>query len=122
MNHVTATTNDDFDVHPKRKEVHQTITDQIVAAIEAGAGTFIMPWHRDIDSVLPTNFLTGKTYNGVNVIALWVAAEQQGFTSSYWASVPRSRLAVLRASERGNSGKRPMVFRARCLLVPSMTT
>jgi len=86
MNQVTATTNSDLGAHPSRRDVHQTITDQIVAAIEVGAGTFIMPWHRDIDSAMPTNFLTGNTYNGVNVIALWVAAEQQGYTSSYWAT------------------------------------
>ncbi len=89
MNQAIATTNSD--AHPKRRDVHQTITDQIVAAIEAGAGQFIMPWHRDIDSAIPTNFLTGKAYNGVNVIALWVAAEQRSFASSYWATYKQWR-------------------------------
>ncbi len=29
-----------------RFDIHQTITDQIIAAIEAGAGEFKLPWHR----------------------------------------------------------------------------
>jgi antirestriction protein ArdC len=68
------------------RDVHQTITDQIVASIEAGAGTFVMPWHRNVDVAMPTNVATGNPYNGVNVIALWAAAEQRGFASNYWAT------------------------------------
>lgn len=30
----------------KKLDIHQTITDKIVAAVENGAGDFVMPWHR----------------------------------------------------------------------------
>ena len=33
--------------HGERFDVHRSITDTIVAAIEAGAGNFVMPWHGD---------------------------------------------------------------------------
>ncbi len=86
------------------RDVHQSITDQIIASIEAGAGTFTMPWHRDVDSMMPTNYVTGNTYNGVNVIALWVAAERRGFASGYWATYRQwNRLGCqVRKGEKGN--------------------
>ena len=62
----------------RTRDVHQSITDQIIASIEAGAGAFTMPWHRDADNMMPINALTGNVYNGVNVIALWAAADQFG--------------------------------------------
>ncbi|SDF33249.1 hypothetical protein SAMN05216337_105167, partial [Bradyrhizobium brasilense] len=36
---MTKSTRDGFDVH-------QDITSRIVQAIEAGAGTFVLPWHQ----------------------------------------------------------------------------
>jgi antirestriction protein ArdC len=87
-----------------KQNVHQTITDQIVASIEAGAGTFTMPWHRNADVAMPTNLVTGNPYNGVNVIALWVAAERRGFTSNYWATYKQWRLRgdQVRKGEKGS--------------------
>ena len=52
------------------------------AAIEAGAGTFTMPWHRAHGALhFPRNVATGKTYQGIDILALWVAAERRGYTS-----------------------------------------
>jgi antirestriction protein ArdC len=66
--------------------IHQCITDSIVAAIEAGAGPVQMPWHQTGTSRLPTNALTGRRYRGVNVIALWAAAASRGFATERWAT------------------------------------
>lgn len=35
-----------------RVDIHALITDQIVSAIEAGAGAFKMPWHRARGSLM----------------------------------------------------------------------
>ena len=85
-------------------DVHQEITDQIVAAIEAGAGNCEMPWHREVGSVLPTNALTGNSYNGVNVIALWGNAELRGYGSGVWATYKQWKLleAQVREGEKGS--------------------
>jgi len=70
-----------------RGDVHRAVTDKIVAAIEAGAGEFVMPWHRmGPDTGRPTNAVTGNKYRGVNVVALWAEAALGGFASGYWAS------------------------------------
>ena len=86
------------------RDVHQSITDQIVASIEAGAGAFTMPWHRDADGMMPINALTGNAYNGVNVIALWSAAEQRGFATGHWASYRQWNLlgGQVRKGEKGS--------------------
>jgi antirestriction protein ArdC len=63
-----------------------------------------MPWHRDTGTTLPTNALTGSTYNGVNIVALWAAAEQCGFTTGYWATYKQWSLlgGQVRKGEKGS--------------------
>jgi hypothetical protein len=64
-----------------RLDVHQAITDRIVASIEAdGADTFRMPWNEAGASGLPTNIASGKHYNGINILALWVASLSLGYS------------------------------------------
>jgi antirestriction protein ArdC len=35
-----------------RFDIHQHITDQIIAAIESGAGEFRLPWHRSAGNIM----------------------------------------------------------------------
>ncbi|MFQ5575224.1 MAG: ArdC-like ssDNA-binding domain-containing protein, partial [Terriglobia bacterium] len=53
---------------------------------------------------LPTNALTGNRYRGVNVVALWAAAEVSGFTAGLWATYNQWKLrgAQVRAGEKGS--------------------
>jgi antirestriction protein ArdC len=52
----------------ERFDIHQHITDQIVAAIERGAGEFRLPWHRSAGNIMrPINIASKKPYRGVNV-------------------------------------------------------
>ena len=69
------------------RDVYTQVTDTLIAAIEAGAGTWQMPWHRHgVAHTRPMNALTGKRYRGVNVLALWAAAEARGFTTGLWGT------------------------------------
>lgn len=70
-------------------DIYQSITDAIVNAIEAGSvGDWRMPWHHDgsAASVAPVNALTGRPYRGVNILALWAAAEARGYTTGTWGT------------------------------------
>ena len=70
-----------------KRDVYQDITEQIITAIESGAGDFHMPWHSDgLPRSRPVNALTGNAYRGVNVLALWTTAEVYGYTSNAWAT------------------------------------
>jgi antirestriction protein ArdC len=86
-----------------RFDVHQSITEKIIGAIEAGAGEFRMPWHRRSPFGAPKNALTGKAYRGVNTIALWADGMLRGFDSESWATYRQWRElgANVRKGERG---------------------
>jgi antirestriction protein ArdC len=56
-------------------DIHQTITENIVAAIEADAGHFKLPWQRSgMATFIPKNAVSGNAYAGINVVALWAEA------------------------------------------------
>lgn len=63
-----------------RADIHQRVTDHIVAAIEAGAGCWKMPWHNQ-SGIRPVNATTKKAYRRVNMIALRIAADQREYQS-----------------------------------------
>jgi antirestriction protein ArdC len=57
-----------------RTDVYEAITNQIISAIEAGAGSgkVQLPWHRSGASITrPVNIASKNPYRGVNTIALW---------------------------------------------------
>lgn len=71
----------------ERLDIHQHITDQIVAAMEAGAGDWQMPWHRSGHAITrPKNIASGKAYRGINVLSLWVAAEAKDYAHGLWGT------------------------------------
>lgn len=70
-----------------RRDIHAEITNQLIAAIESDPGTPSMPWRRSSGPLfMPANALTSKTYNGINVVSLWVSAEAHGYTTPVWAT------------------------------------
>ncbi len=72
---------------PARFNVYEEVTRSIVAAIEAGATDFVMPWHTDGVAIgRPENALTRMEYHGVNVLLLWAESFRAKYPSGYWAS------------------------------------
>ncbi|MCH8522907.1 zincin-like metallopeptidase domain-containing protein [Glycocaulis sp.] len=70
-----------------RPDIHTQITNQIIEAIEQGAGDWQMPWHRTGEGLnRPLNADTGNAYRGINVLSLWVAAEVRGFSTGLWGT------------------------------------
>jgi antirestriction protein ArdC len=71
----------------QRLDVHQAVTDQIVALIEAGTDDVRLPWLRSgMSSILPRNAATRQAYNGINILTLWAACETRGFDVSLWGT------------------------------------
>jgi len=92
-----------------RADVYSRITDEIVAAIEAGPGEFSMPWHHDgASSTRPLNVASGKPYRGVNILSLWAAGAGLGFSSCLWGTYRQwaERGAQVRKGEKGS----PVIF------------
>ncbi|MEQ1613255.1 MAG: zincin-like metallopeptidase domain-containing protein [Hyphomicrobiaceae bacterium] len=91
---------------PRTKiDVHEAITAKIVAAIEAGAGTFEMPWHRPgVAFTIPKNASTEKAYRGSNILSLWIDADAKKFEHQVWATYKQyAELgAQVRKGEKGS--------------------
>ena len=88
-----------------RVDVHDAITAKIVAAIEAGAGEFQMPWHRPgVAFTIPRNALTEKQYRGSNILSLWIDADAKKFEHQTWATFKQWQElgAQVRKGERGS--------------------
>ncbi|MDK1389732.1 zincin-like metallopeptidase domain-containing protein [Sinorhizobium sp. 8-89] len=88
-----------------RNDIYERVTSQIIAAIEAGAGDYRMPWHHDGSAITtPINVASSKAYRGVNVIALWAAAHMAGYPASIWGTYRQWQElgAQVRKGERGH--------------------
>ncbi len=91
------------------KDLHQQITDQIAAAIEAGAPRFKMPWHQPRGShIRPVNVASGKRYQGINIVTLWLTGEQKGYLAPIWGTY-RQWNAIGAQVRRGEKAA-PIVF------------
>ena len=68
-------------------DVHQEVTNRIVAALET-AGEFQLPWIRNKGGSMkrPVNIASAKPYNGVNIVSLWVAAQACDYPSHLWGT------------------------------------
>jgi antirestriction protein ArdC len=94
-----------YDPLKSRLDVHEAITAKIVAAIEAGAGEFVMPWHRPgVAFSIPKNALTEKAYRGSNVLSLWIDADDKKFEHQLWATYKQwdELGAQVRKGEKGS--------------------
>ena len=88
-----------------RADVFKSITAKIIASIEAGAGTFTMPWHGSIiPPTFPVNAATDAPYRGVNILSLWADAMVKRYIGGYWASYRQWQTlgAQVRKGERGS--------------------
>lgn len=90
----------------ERFDVYRSITENIIAAIEAGPGVFRMPWHwMSPNGGRPVNAFTDKPYRGVNVVTLWAVANLRGFDACHWATYRQWRElgGQVRRGEQGST-------------------
>ncbi len=65
-----------------RPDVYQIITDRIISELEKGSVPWHKPWSGGRSGIPDQNLVSGKPYQGINVISVWMA----GFSSPYWLS------------------------------------
>ena len=94
-----------------RFDVYRRVTEKIVEAIEAGAGEFVLPWHRSKRGIgRPTNAVTTMPYHGVNTVGLWAEATLRRYDSGYWASYMQWK-SVGAQVRKGETGSTIVFFR-----------
>lgn len=85
------------------RDTHQFITDAIVAKLENG----VLPWRKDWTSndqsfSMPRR-ANGEFYKGINVLLLWIATMEKGFTADQWMTFKQAKAAGghVRKGEKG---------------------
>lgn len=88
-----------------RKTLYESVTAEVVRQIEAGAGTWRMPWQALADAGQPVNALTGNAYCGGNHLVLGMVAAARGW-SDHWATYKQWQTlgAQVRRGEKSTHG------------------
>ena len=53
-----------------KSDLYADVTNKIIAAIEAGAATYSLPWQRVPG--MPKNVASNRSYRGINTLLLWL--------------------------------------------------
>ena len=69
-----------------KADLYQRVTAEIIAAIEAGAADYRMPWNTLSRSAAPVNAGSSRPYRGINTLLLWCEAGRRGYSSNRWAT------------------------------------
>ena len=95
-------------VRPPQPDIYRTVTDRIIAELEAGTVPWVRPWDPTKGSAvagsvdLPANPTTGAAYSGVNILLLWLAAAENGWPTQRWMTY-RQAQAVGAQVRRGEA-------------------
>lgn len=74
-----------------KKDIYQDVTNKIVNEIESGALPWVKEWSNF--SGLPENAITGRKYNGINTLILWLMGGELGFSSHRWCTYKQAHEA-----------------------------
>src|ERR1700675_4941577 len=70
-----------------RANLYTEITDKIIAELEAGRIPWVQPWGTaaiKTPLAMPRNAATQRKYSGINVLILWGAVIEGGFSGQNW--------------------------------------
>ncbi|MCL4676974.1 MAG: DUF1738 domain-containing protein [Alphaproteobacteria bacterium] len=91
--------------HADRKDVYSRITDRIIADLEQGVRPWMKPWNAEHAAGRITRPLrhNGQPYNGINVLMLWSAAMDRGYSAPIWMTYKQAAEmgAHVRKGEKG---------------------
>lgn len=94
----------------EKRDIYETITNKIVAKLETGVLPWLQPWaagHAAGPACRPLRH-NGERYQGVNVLALWASADDQGYSCPYWLTFQQAKElgGSVRKGEKGS----PVVY------------
>jgi antirestriction protein ArdC len=89
-----------------KSDIYSRITTQIVQELEQGVRPWMKPWSADNAAgriVRPLRF-NGLPYNGINVLMLWSAADEKGYSAPIWMTFKQALEldAHVRKGEKGS--------------------
>jgi antirestriction protein ArdC len=90
----------------ERQDIYTRITAKIVASLEQGVRPWFKPWSGENAAARITRPLrhNGAPYSGINILMLWAASLEHGFTSPLWMTFKQALelKAHVRKAEKGS--------------------
>ncbi len=79
-----------------RSDLYTEVTTKIVKELEAGRFPWAQPWaaRNEVATIaagLPKNAQTGRAYSGINILLLWGAAIEHGFSGQTWLTFKQAK-------------------------------
>ncbi|HZQ43849.1 MAG TPA: zincin-like metallopeptidase domain-containing protein [Acidobacteriaceae bacterium] len=92
----------------ERTNFYDEITNKIIADLQQGRVPWVQPWGSATTKAqlaLPKNASTNRTYSGINVLILWGAVIQHGFSGQSWLTFRQASAlgGHVRKGERGTT-------------------
>ena len=72
-----------------KKDLYQDLTDDVIASIEAGVPVWEKAWKSSI--AVPHNALTGREYNGINILITWNECAKHDYKTNGWLTYNQAR-------------------------------
>lgn len=88
-----------------RKDVYEQVTNVIIEQLEKGVIPWQQCWKGDNSILgLPKNVVSGKNYQGINIVLLWCASLKHEYKSAEWATFKQwhEKKETIRKGEKGN--------------------
>lgn len=77
---------------PLKKDVYQSVTDNIVAMLERGVKPWAPQWSKSADGLMSLPLRSnGEAYRGLNLMLLWGSAEANGFRAQTWMTFNQAK-------------------------------
>jgi len=87
-----------------RPSLYSQVTAKIVSELEAGRVPWVQPWGRAKAALgLPQNAASARRYSGINVLILWGAVVERGFSAQSWLTF-RQALSLGGHVRKGEAG------------------
>ena len=91
-------------------DLYAEVTNQIIAALEAGTTPWACPWDREHGSLMPANLTTSRRYRGINVLLLNLRQIAGGFPTNRWLTFQQAHSMGAHV-RRGECGTRIVFFK-----------
>ncbi len=91
-------------------DLYQSVTNRIVAALEAGAPPWVCPWSGGPGASAPANLGSGRPYRGINVLLLNFQAMLGGYPVNRWLTYCQAQ-ALGAQVRRGEQGTQVVFFK-----------
>ncbi len=95
-----------------KKSIYDEVTNMIIEEIETHQA---LPWTKDWSSqagALPFNSATGRYYNGINILVLWIMTGKLGYNSCEWMTYRQAQSKSMQV-QKGEKGTQIIFYKTR---------